>query len=82
VAKLGLIADLISKPMIGYMNGLALTSLVGQLPKLFGLSVEASGLIREFTGFIEGLANGEAVAAAAVVGIAGIVVILALQRWL
>ncbi len=33
VAKLGFIADLISKPtMIGYMNGLALTILVGQLP--------------------------------------------------
>src|SRR3954462_3509464 len=37
VAKLGFIADLLSKPtMIGYMNGLALTILVGQLPKLFG----------------------------------------------
>src|SRR5208283_2529016 len=35
VAKLGFIADLISKPtMIGYMNGLALTILVGQLPKV------------------------------------------------
>ena len=32
VAKLGFIADLISKPtMIGYMNGLAITILVGQL---------------------------------------------------
>ena len=44
VAKLGFIADLISKPtMIGYMNGLALTILVGQLPKLFGFKVEADG---------------------------------------
>ena len=41
VAKLGFIADLISKPtMIGYMNGLALTILIGQLPKLFGFKVE------------------------------------------
>jgi high affinity sulfate transporter 1 len=83
VAKLGFIADLISKPtMIGYMNGLALTILVGQLPKLFGFSVEADNFIGEVTGFIEGLANGEAVAAAAAVGIAGIVVILVLGRWL
>jgi high affinity sulfate transporter 1 len=83
VAKLGFIADLISKPtMIGYMNGLALTILVGQLPKLFGFKVEAEGLIHEFTAFVKGLANGEAVAAAAVVGIAGIVLILVLQRWL
>ena len=83
VARLGFIADLISKPtMIGYMNGLALTILVGQLPKLFGFKVSADGLIREFTGFVKGLADGEAVAAAAAVGIAGIALILVLQRWL
>ena len=83
VAKLGFIADLISKPtMIGYMNGLALTILVGQLPKLFGFKVEADGFIGEVTGFVKGVANGEAVAAAAAVGIAGIVLILVLQRWL
>jgi high affinity sulfate transporter 1 len=82
VARLGFIADLISKPtMIGYMNGLALTILVGQLPKLFGFTVEANGFAGELTGFAQGLANGEAVAAAAAVGIAGIVLILVLQRW-
>src|SRR6201994_4173293 len=83
VAKLGFIADLISKPtMIGYLNGLALTILIGQLPKLFGFKVEPDSFIGEITGFVKGLANGEAVAAAAAVGIAGIVVILVLQRWL
>jgi high affinity sulfate transporter 1 len=83
VAKLGFIADLISKPtMIGYLNGLALTILVGQLPKLFGFKIDAEGLIGEFTELVRGLANGEAVAAAATVGIAGIVLILVLQRWL
>ena len=83
VAKLGFIADLISKPtMIGYMNGLALTILIGQLPKLFGFKVKADNLIGEVTGFAKGLAHGEAVAAAAAVGIAGIALILVLQRWL
>jgi high affinity sulfate transporter 1 len=83
VAKLGFIADLISKPtMIGYMNGLALTILVGQLPKLFGFKVDAEGLIREFAEFVKGLAHGEAVAAAAAVGIIGIALVLVLQRWL
>src|SRR6266699_698680 len=83
VARLGFIADLISKPtMIGYMNGLALTILIGQLPKLFGFKVEANGLIGETAGFVKGLPHGEAVAAAAVVGIAGIMLILVLQRWL
>ena len=79
VAKLGFIADLISKPtMSGYMNGLALTILVGQLPKLFGFKIDADGLIREAVAFVKGLAAGETIAAAAVVGIAGIVVILVL----
>ena len=83
VARLGFIADLISKPtMIGYMNGLALTILIGQLPKLFGFKVSADGLIGEVTGFIKGLADGEANAASAAVGIAAIAVILVLQRWL
>jgi high affinity sulfate transporter 1 len=83
VARLGFIADLISKPtMIGYMNGLALTILVGQLPKLFGFKVDADSFLGEITGFVKGLAHGEAVAAAAAVGIAGIVLILVLQHWL
>jgi high affinity sulfate transporter 1 len=83
VAKLGFIADLISKPtMIGYMNGLALTILVGQLPKLFGFKVTAEGLIHEVSEVVKGLANGDAVPAAAAVGIAGIVIIWSLQRLL
>src|SRR4029450_5656011 len=61
VAKLGCVADLLSKPtQIGYMNGLALTILIGQLPKLFGFSVDGDGLIAEATGFGRGLANGGA----------------------
>ena len=83
VAKIGFIADLISKPtMIGYMNGLTLTILVGQLPKLFGFKVEAEGFAGEVTGFVHGLVHGEAIAAAAATGIAGIAVIMVLQRWL
>src|SRR4051812_22610967 len=83
VAKLGFLADLLSKPtMIGYMNGLALTILVGQLPKLFGFSVDADGLIAEIGAFFGGLADGETVPAAAAIGLGGIVVVLALQRWL
>jgi high affinity sulfate transporter 1 len=81
VAKLGFVADLLSKPtQIGYMNGLALTILVGQLPKLFGFSVDADGLIPEAAGFAKGLANGETVAAALAVGLLGLVIIAALQQ--
>ena len=83
VAKLGFVADLLSKPtQIGYMNGLALTILVGQLPKLFGFSVSANGLINEARGFVNGLSAGDAVAAAAVVGLLSLGLILVLGRWL
>lgn len=83
VARLGFIADLISKPtMIGYLNGLALTILVGQLPKLLGFSVDAEGLRAEISALVTGIAHGEIVWAAAATGIIAIAVVLVLQRWL
>ncbi|GEL21165.1 hypothetical protein PSU4_01190 [Pseudonocardia sulfidoxydans NBRC 16205] len=81
ITGLGFVADLISRPaMIGYLNGLALTILVGQLPKLFGFSVDADGFLGEVTGFFSGL--GATVPAALAVGAVGLVLILVLQRFL
>ena len=82
VGKLGFIADLLSKPtMLGYMNGLALTILVGQLSKLFGFSVEADTFLGELTGFVSGMAQGESVRAAAAIGIGALMLILVFQRF-
>ena len=48
LGKLGFVADLLSKEVqVGYMNGLAITIIVGQLPKLFGFSTDADGFIDE-----------------------------------
>src|SRR3989440_2649023 len=81
IVRLGFIADLISKPtIIGYMNGLALTILVGQLPKLFGFSVKGAGFRAEVTGFVQGVADGKTVGAALAIGVFGLVVIVLLQR--
>jgi high affinity sulfate transporter 1 len=81
VAKLGFVADLLSKPtQIGYMNGLALTILVSQLPKLFGFSVDADGLIPEAAGFAKALAGGETVTAALAIGLLGLILIAVVQR--
>jgi high affinity sulfate transporter 1 len=83
IVRLGFVADLLSKPnMIGYMNGLAVTILVGQLPKLFGFSVKGDTFIAELTGFVEGVAKGETVAAALAIGLFGLAVIAVVQRWL
>lgn len=81
VFKLGFVAELLSKPtQIGYMNGLALTIVVGQLPKFFGFSVDADGLIDEAAGFVQAVADGDTVGAALTVGVACLVLILGFQR--
>lgn len=83
LAKFGFIADLLSKPtQIGYMNGLALTILISQLPKLFGFSVDADGLLRELGAVVTGVLQGAANTTAAVVGITSLVGILLLNRLL
>ena len=83
LARFGFVADLLSKPtQIGYMNGLALTIVVGQLPKLFGFSVDADGLMAEARAFVSGLAQGEANATAAVIGVGSLAGILLLNRLL
>jgi high affinity sulfate transporter 1 len=82
LARLGFVADLLSLPtMIGYMNGLALTILIGQLPKLFGFSVDADGLINEARAFADGLRNGETVGAALAVGVVALLLMEGLQRF-
>src|ERR1700751_2485493 len=81
VAKLGFIADLISKPtMIGYMNGLALTILIGQLPKLFGFSTDATGVLAEARAFVRGVADGKTVGAALAVGVLALAVMIVVGR--
>jgi MFS superfamily sulfate permease-like transporter len=48
VARLGFVTELLSKPIrYGYMNGIALTVLISQLPKFFGFSIEENGPLRD-----------------------------------
>jgi high affinity sulfate transporter 1 len=83
LAKFGFIADLLSKPtQIGYMNGLALTIVISQLPKLFGFSVDVDGLLRELGAAVTGVLQGAANVTAAAIGIASLVGILLLNRLL
>ena len=56
IGKLGFVADLLSSEVqIGYMNGLAVTIIVSQLPKLFGFSTDADGFGDEIREFVEHL---------------------------
>ncbi len=79
LGKLGFIADLLSSEVqVGYMNGLAITILVGQLPKLFGFSTDASSFGGEVVAFFENLDKTEGAALA--VGVGVLVVLLGLPR--
>ncbi|MDF3075750.1 MAG: SulP family sulfate transporter, partial [Alphaproteobacteria bacterium] len=61
VIKLGFITELLSKPIrYGYMNGIALTVLISQLPKLFGFSIEGDGPLRNVIAIVDGLLDGKA----------------------
>ncbi len=58
LGKLGFVAGLLSKEVqVGYMNGLAITIIVGQLPKLFGFSTDADGFVDEVRQFLKGLSD-------------------------
>jgi len=80
--RLGFITELLSKPIrYGYMNGIALTVLIGQLPKLFGFSIESAGLLRNLLRIVEALQAGQANWTAFAVGAATLAAILLLKRW-
>jgi high affinity sulfate transporter 1 len=82
LARFGFIADLLSKPVrYGYMNGIALTVLLSQLPKLFGFSIDAQGVIPKAQAFVREVADGKTNTTALGIGVACLVVILACKRW-
>ncbi len=79
LAKLGFVADLLSSEVqVGYMNGLAITIIVSQLPKLFGFSTDADGFVDELRAFFDHLDQTKAGALA--VGVGVLVVLLVLPR--
>ena len=79
--RLGYLTDLLSLPIrYGYLNGIALTVIVSQLPKVFGFSTDAEGLLDEAAAFVRGVADGETVVAALAIGLASIVVVVAGKR--
>jgi len=81
LARLGFVTDLLSRPIrVGYMNGIALTILVGQLPKLLGFSVDANDVVGGTLGLGRGIAEGKTVPLALLVGGASLVLILGLRR--
>lgn len=77
VARLGFITELLSKPIrYGYMNGIALTVLISQQPKLFGFSIESDGPLSNQWAVIMGVFEGNIHWSSFAVGAATLAVIL------
>jgi high affinity sulfate transporter 1 len=82
LAKLGFVTELLSKPIrYGYMNGIALTVLISQVPQLLGFKVEGDGPLRNSIAIGRGILDGEVNATAFAIGAGTLGAILALQRF-
>jgi high affinity sulfate transporter 1 len=81
VARLGFVTDLLSKPIrYGYMNGIALTVLIRQLPKLFGFSIEDQGPLRDVWEIAKAVSSGKTNWTALAIGAGALGAILLLKR--
>src|SRR6201982_1990333 len=80
--RLGFVTELLSKPIrYGYMNGIALTVLISQLPKLFGFSIDGVGPPRALVRIAEGILGGKADWTSFVVGASTLAAILLLKPY-
>ncbi len=80
--RLGFITELLSKPIrYGYMNGIALTVILSQLPKLLGFSVSEDGPLRRGWAIGRSVLAGRTNAAAFTIGCGTFAVIVLLKRW-
>jgi high affinity sulfate transporter 1 len=82
LARLGFITELLSKPIrYGYMNGIAVTVMLSQIPKVLGFSVSEPGPLRQAWRIMQGVLAGRTNVAAFAIGAGTLAVILLLKRW-
>lgn len=80
VARFGFVTELLSTPVrVGYLAGIALTVIVGQLPRMLGVPVPAEGVAAQLRAAAEGVPDLDVAAAA--IGVASLAAILAVRRW-
>ncbi len=81
IARFGFVTDLISKPIrYGYLNGIALSVIISQLPKIFGFSISANSMGAELSAFIQNIHDGKTNYTAFAIGSACLFVILVLKH--
>jgi high affinity sulfate transporter 1 len=82
IAKFGFITDLISKPIrYGYLNGIALSVIIGQMPKIFGLSITGNTIWDELIALVQNVHDGKTNSMALAIGSSCLFVILGLKHF-
>ena len=81
-ARLGFVTELLSKPIrYGYMNGIALTVLLSQIPKLLGFSIDTQGPLRQIITIAQQVLAGRTNLVSLAIGAGALILILLLKRY-
>jgi high affinity sulfate transporter 1 len=81
-ARLGFVTELLSKPIrYGYMNGIALTVIVSQLPRVLGFDVDSEAPLQQLREVAQGVLDGRVQVWSLLVGVGALAAIRALRRW-
>lgn len=82
IARLGFVADLLSKPIrFGYLNGIALTMVVNQLPSLLGISVGDGSALGQTLRFVDALVSAGWHEPTAALGVGALILLVLMRRW-
>lgn len=80
LARLGFVTQFLSKPVLdGFITGLAVYVMVGQLNKLFGVEKPSGNTVQKFVGVVRELPDANWIAFG--VGLAALVLLALLPRW-
>ena len=79
--RLGFLADFLGKPvLVGFMNGIALSIVLGQIGKVFGFPIESNRILPTLFEFISKLPGTHV--PTLIVGVATLVVLVGVRRFL
>lgn len=80
--RLGFITELLSKPIrYGYMNGIALSVVISQTPKLLGFSIDSQGPLQDIWAIVGGVLDAQFNWASLAIGGGTLALILLLRRF-
>lgn len=82
IARFGFVTDLLSKPIrYGYMNGIALTLIMGQIPKILGFPVRGGNSLDLSRELLQGVTQGMVNPTSVLIGLTCLAVMFGARRW-